>query len=71
MVFLSGIFGASYMSENKFWPIFRIVLLVYITAGIAGWELGKHDAPPASAWVVGLMISLIGIRWIEIVRRRP
>jgi hypothetical protein len=85
MVFLSRIFGASYIMFNntinslynkkpssKFWPITKVVVLTYVVAGFAGVTLGKfHSQNVWAAYIVGGLISLIAIRWIEIIRRRP
>jgi hypothetical protein len=58
--------------KSKFWPITKVVVLTYVVAGFAGVTLGKFQSQNVwAAYIVGGLISLIAIRWIEIIRRRP
>lgn len=69
---LSQFGGSTPSPPTKFWEIVGIVAMVYLVSGIAGILIGKYypETGQFPLFILALMISLIGIRWIEIVGKR-
>lgn len=49
---------------------FQILILLYVTAGFAGWGLGSVQAPFWTVLPLGVLLVGLAWRWIEISNAR-